>query len=409
MFAASDIADWWDEQHRVSSEALDEMIDAHPNWFSVTVATLAETSMTLGAGLVDVLRLGEGAAEGGVKGYLHDGLRLLQLAPAAGKLSRFVLARVLVDAGGDICTWMSATKASRQVGVSAFASVDDLARAAGFGKVAELGGAFVDELLPVLRNLGARVTALPALRNIAEVMSNVRGRGVVMFSVEWKMGAEQVGHTLYAFRDLLGRLRIADRTGAVVSGLAELERFYPGIAQAKVYGSAALVEGPRILLVDGVAVLAMEVRSQLVANPETVAQTLAVGMSSTGPGRHLPATATLATGRQSARLPGVLGTQAPGQASDSAALGYAPRRAILGLGSPSQQPGAASSAPGWRIHVVSYGDWLSKLAQRYYHDMHKWPVIYAANRRLIGGDPNRILPGQPLHIPPLPKVSAVRH
>ena len=256
MHAASDIADWWDEQHRVSSNALDDMVDAHPNWFSVTVA---ETSMTLGAGLVDVLRLGEGVAEGGVKGYLHDGLRLLQVAPAAGKLSRFVLARVLVDAGGDICTWMSATKALRQVGVSSFATVDDLARAAGFGKVSELGGAFVDALLPALRSLGARVTALPVLRDISGVMASVRG--------------------------------------------------------------------------------------------------------------------------------------------------------ILGAGSPTQPAGAAwagESGFGWRTHVVSHGDWLSKLAQRYYRDMYKWPLIYAANRSLIGSNPNRIVPGQQLRIPPLPRVSAVR-
>lgn len=411
MHAASDIADWWDEQHRISSKALDDMVDAHPNWFSVTVATLAETSMTLGAGLVDVLRLGEGVAEGGVKGYLHDGLRLLQVAPAAGKLSRFVLARVLVDAGGDICTWMSATKALRQVGVSSFATVDDLARAAGFGKVSELGGAFVDALLPALRSLGARVTALPVLRDISGVMASVRGNSVVMFSVEWKMGAEQVGHTLYAFRDLLGRLRIADRTGAVVSGLAELEKYYPGIAQAKVYGSAALVEGPRILLVDGVGVLAMEVRAQLVANPETVAQTLEVIKRSTFQVSHPPASTAPMTGRQSARVPGILGAQAPSYGSLGAAAPVGPRRGILGAGSPTQPAGAAwagESGFGWRTHVVSHGDWLSKLAQRYYRDMYKWPLIYAANRSLIGSNPNRIVPGQQLRIPPLPRVSAVR-
>ena len=406
MHAASDIADWWDEQHRISSKALDDLIDAHPNWFSVTVATLAETSMTLGAGLVDVLRLGEGVAEGGVKGYLHDGLRLLQLAPAAGKLSRFVLARVLVDAGGDICTWMSATKALRQVGVSAFASVDDLAQAAGFGKISELGGAFVDAVLPALRGLGARVTALPVLRDIAGVMASVRGNGVVMFSVEWKMGAEPVGHTLYAFRDLLGRLRIADRSGAVVSGLAELEKFYPGIAQARVYGSAALVQGPRILLADGVGVLSMEVRAQLVANPETVAQTLEVSKRHAGPGTWVPTTAAAASGRQTGRVPGILGAQ-PAGAAAPAGTG----RGILGA-KPTQQPGGAAwtgdSVAGWHCHTVRHGDWLSKLAQHYYRDMHKWPVIYAANRRLIGADPNRILPGQQLRIPPLPRVSAVR-
>jgi hypothetical protein len=33
MRTASDIADWWDEQHRISKAALDEFVDEHPNWF----------------------------------------------------------------------------------------------------------------------------------------------------------------------------------------------------------------------------------------------------------------------------------------------------------------------------------------------------------------------------------------
>jgi len=85
MWAASDIASWWDEQHRNSKRELDEFVDEHPNWFGVIVAGNIATAMDLGAGLVDVLRLGEGAAEGGLKGVAQDGLRLLQLAPAARK------------------------------------------------------------------------------------------------------------------------------------------------------------------------------------------------------------------------------------------------------------------------------------------------------------------------------------
>ena len=409
MFAASDIADWWDEQHRQSSKALDQLVEDHPNWFAITVATLGETSMQLGAGMVDVLRLGEGAAEGGVKGFASDGLRLLQLAPAAGKLSRFVLARVLIDTGGDICTWMSATKALRQVGASAFATVDDLAKAAGLRSIAELGGAFVDELVIAMRSLGARVTNLPVLRSLADVMAAVKNKGVVLFSIEWEMAGEKVGHTLYAFRDVLGRLRLADRTGAVVSSLAELERFYPGIGQARVYGTAALVEGPRLLIIDGVGILAMEVNAQLVANPDTVAQTLEVLKRATvltsppvvskGPG---PPRSTL-------NVRGPLGALISPHGS---ALPGAGTRQLLGAMLP-----ATTAEPGWdrtgsttqaRMHVVTSGDWLSKLASHYYGNLYKWPVIYAANRHVIGRDPNRILPGQRLQIPPLPHVSAAR-
>lgn len=399
MIAASDIADWWDEQHRQSHQALDEFVDVYPNWFGVTVATLGATSMQLGAGLVDVLRLGEGVAKGGAKGVLQDGLRLLQLAPAVGKLSRFALARVLADTGGDICTWISATKALRQVGVRAFAAVEDLAQAAGFRSVSQLNGAFVDELLPALRSLGARVTSLPAPRRLEDLVAAVKREGVVLFSVEWKMGGDDVGHTLYAFLDMLGRARIADRTGAVVSSLAELERLYPGIGQARVYGTAALVEGPRILISDGLAVMAMEVRAQLVVNPETAAQTLEVMRSNSGvvapaASRSQLPDSSIGLGPEAARL-------LPPAAT---AGGRVPRP----LGTGSWAATGPTGAQRAQLHVVRSGDWLSKLAQIYYRDNTKWPIIHAANRRVIGNDPNRILPGQRLTIPKLPRVSALR-
>jgi hypothetical protein len=64
--AASEIADWWDGQRRTSMKALDEFVDAYPNWFGVAIAGTVATSIDLGSGLVDVLRLVEGAAEGSV-------------------------------------------------------------------------------------------------------------------------------------------------------------------------------------------------------------------------------------------------------------------------------------------------------------------------------------------------------
>lgn len=352
MWAASDIADWWDEQHRASRRELVEFVDEHPNWFGIVVAGTTATAMELGAGLCDVLRLGQGAAGNGVHGLAQDGLRLLQAAPAVGRLSRFTFSRLIVDPGGGICTWVSGAKALRQVGAKAFASVDDLAEAAGFPSIRQLGGAFVDQVAPVLQKLGARVTPLGRPSSLdAVAAAAARGDGVVLFSVQWSHGSRPVGHTLYAFRDLLGRVRYADRTGAVVSTLAELEKFYPGIAGASVYGTAALVLGPRILLTEGLAVLAMEVRAQLAADPETVAQAFDVKKQ---------------------------------------------------VAANARPPASA------RCHVVRPGDWLSKLAARYYGDACKWPVIHEANRRVIGANPDLIKPGQKLLIPDLPAVTAKR-
>jgi hypothetical protein len=62
---------------------------------------------------------------------------------------------------------------------------------------------------------------------------------------------------------------------------------------------------------------------------------------------------------------------------------------------------------GRKYHPVVRGDWLSKLAEQYYGNMHKWPVIFAANRQTIGRDPDLIRPGQRLLIPNLPHARLV--
>lgn len=51
-------------------------------------------------------------------------------------------------------------------------------------------------------------------------------------------------------------------------------------------------------------------------------------------------------------------------------------------------------------YTVQKGDWLSKIALKFYGDMMKYPVIVSANRGLIR-DPDLIFPGQALEIPAL--------
>jgi nucleoid-associated protein YgaU len=53
-----------------------------------------------------------------------------------------------------------------------------------------------------------------------------------------------------------------------------------------------------------------------------------------------------------------------------------------------------------KIHIVREGDWLSKLAKRYYGNSDLWHPIYWANAMVIGKDPDLIKPGQVLIIPP---------
>lgn len=59
--------------------------------------------------------------------------------------------------------------------------------------------------------------------------------------------------------------------------------------------------------------------------------------------------------------------------------------------------GATSTAT--RIYEVVSGDSLSKIAKREYGDAKLWPRIFEANKDLLK-DPDKILPGQKLKIPP---------
>lgn len=59
-----------------------------------------------------------------------------------------------------------------------------------------------------------------------------------------------------------------------------------------------------------------------------------------------------------------------------------------------------SPKPEAQYHTVEKGDWLSKIAQKYYGDANKYQVIFEANKPMLT-HPDKIYPGQVLRIPPL--------
>jgi nucleoid-associated protein YgaU len=60
----------------------------------------------------------------------------------------------------------------------------------------------------------------------------------------------------------------------------------------------------------------------------------------------------------------------------------------------------ANPAPAATYHTVKSGDTLSQIALTVYGDMHKFPLIFEANRPMLS-DPDKIYPGQVLRIPVL--------
>lgn len=375
MRAVSEIADWWDQQHRESKQELDRFVDNNPNLFGVLVATAVSTSMTVGAGFVDVLRFGEGMAQGGVRGFGKDALRLIGLAGPLGRGAKMLqtaanarLARFIVDPGGGICGWLAGTQALRQTGTRAFAAVDDLARALG-KTVADFGGTNMQTLVASLQQVGARLGAIKkvnSLDDVANLTSN--NGGVTIFTVFGKRMEggvlKSVGHAVYGFRDTLGRFRILDRGGSagrtpqVFKSLDDLATKY-GLQGEWAVSEAAVMENLFAKFVGSISsapVLALDVFALAGINQiehETVAQAFEV------------------------------------------------HKTVM------RQGKKALERNGARQHVVRQGDWLSKIAKTYYGDMHKWPVIFEANRDVIGKNPDLIHPGQNLLIPALPKVRGI--
>jgi hypothetical protein len=379
--AASDLADWWDKQHEEYKELLGQFVEDHPSWWASGLATLAVIPTELGAGFVDVLRFGEGVAEGGVVGYGKDALRLLALAGPAARLFRVVkggaaavVSRVLVDAApsSGICTWVAAASAVRRTGVNMFASVDDLARAMGMrGPASSLNSLWAEELIPTLRQLGAKVRNLGIPKTWVDVVNAAKNNdGVVMFAIKWKNSAGvQSEHTLYAFKNALGQVRFSDRTGHVVSNMAELEKLVPaweGIAGATIFtdgasGAMVLIENARLIVPAGSALAALV----------------------------LPV----------ANLVAMNGDQTNVE--------------IVKNGFEAKKIAAAQATAAKETWTVKAGDWLSRIALDRYKDALLWPILFDANREAIGNNPNVVKVGQKLVIPDIklftgPQLAATR-
>jgi len=85
LFTASDIADSWQKSAIESGAGLDRMVSDNPGLWAM--AATVQTMMDMGGGFVDMLRFGQGAAEGGICGYGQDVLRGIGLAGALGGIS----------------------------------------------------------------------------------------------------------------------------------------------------------------------------------------------------------------------------------------------------------------------------------------------------------------------------------
>lgn len=73
---------------------------------------------------------------------------------------------------------------------------------------------------------------------------------------------------------------------------------------------------------------------------------------------------------------------------------------VAGVNAVDNQLEVINPEPEAVFHTVVSGDYLSKIAKKYYGNANKYNVIFEANKPMLS-DPDKIYPGQVLRIPPI--------
>jgi hypothetical protein len=353
---AGELAGWWEKNRKESDKVLDEFVDAHPHWW--VVAAVTTTAMHVGAGYgrpASFRRRGCGIPSNRQdcapsSGCLSGG----GIATSAGgviKKARSLAGKIVglyADAGGNICAPLSVGNAVRRTGQRFLLSLDEIAQAHGVPGISSVQGLTMTQSIAALRRLGTAFEEIPGAGSL-ENLSNTarRGGGVVMFRVVDKVTGE--GHRILLEKAGAG-VQIVDRTGFYQS-LRDLSAHYGRNFAVDPAAPAVFLKNAMSKLVNGLPTL------MTYANGLTV---------------KLAANKTL------------------------------PELDAKSREFKSQKSGSAGPATaGVTTIVVSPGDTLSRLAPKKYGSVEYWPLLWDANRGVVGPNPNAIRPGMMLLIPPL--------
>jgi len=229
----TDIADWWEGKRAEALKNLDQWVeDSDYSQGVMIAAATTEAFMTIGAGFVDILRLGDGVRKGTMIGVGTDALRVVAIFPF-GKTAQTIKsmrglagAKVIADIRGPHCFWVASAKAFAQIGQKfkgrLFASVEDVAKALGMPMNNLWRVPNLSMGMHCLRMVGARIGAVSTVSTEKDIIRMVPHDGsVVMIAVRViRTGLPDSGHAIYAFRNAFGLVRFMDRSvgGATLTG-----------------------------------------------------------------------------------------------------------------------------------------------------------------------------------------------
>ena len=401
IMIASDCADWWDKQLKDYHAELEEYVLENPGLFGVCVATAKASAADFAhAYFVDLARLGEGFAAGGVKGVVQDIFRGLSFIPA-GKILTSVKAiplpiigrvvQVITNSwlwrtiGGGNCVPISIAQALQRTGQKFVVGLAEIASALGqsLTDIYKNGVRNWSTIGPALNKLGVEFVALfPQSGKFDDVWRFASGADgpilVRIFGKRYEMvnGVKTLvdaGHAVLVGKTGSG-VKIIDRSG-MFNSLDDLSRGYgmdPGhffqldTSQIMYQFRNAVIDESTLHLVQQFDILACLARVSLgvfdfnpQANPETIKKNFAEFVAR----------------KRRTRVDG----------------------------------GDIVISGGYSVTVTPRGTpraTLSGIAKEEYGSWDLWPLIYDLNKEKIGNNPNILQPGTALLMLPLKTYTA---
>jgi len=386
IMIGSDCADWWEKHIKDFKDDLGDYVEKNPGYFSIVVATAGATVADLGdAFIIDTLRLGEGAAEGSLKGIVQDTFRVmafippgrvLKVAAGVGRAGRAIeVAEAFRAVEGGTCVPISIVQAIKTAGYKMAIGLPEVAKALGVDlKVIEEFGTKERLIEPALEKLGLVFDKIanPVAKTFEEVAAlSRRAQSPLMMRLETEVMKDgklvMEGHrTLVA--ETKGGMRIIDREG-VFKSLEELSKHYGYIFKIDTASPFFIIKNA---LLD---------------------ETLLARVNNLG------ALACLVV-RTSGAVLDFNHSKMPAEFIKKDFANYLKQR---GKTPPLNQQEILIS--GGKSMMVKPGDTLSGIAGREYKSEQLWPLIYDLNKEKIGSNPNRIQPGMNLLILPLSAYS----
>lgn len=390
---------------------LGDLVEAYPNLFAVTMATATQSVIEgLLEPTADIGRIGKSSRDMMETGTVslgevfNDGVRLITLLshnPALGKKIQTVVgewmsnkaaaaSRLILDAEGGICVWVSGLASGVRTGQlgqiwrnKLLMQLDDLARALKLPalppamKFSEMA-AYLNRLGMKFGKRGAGAPGFVTPPELGRALPKDGSVAIVGLADVNPKRLKESGHAVVMFWEN-GTLKIMDR-GLPGKPLQVFDSWADFVASWAAGPSrlqwliAEFVHVPNLYMKniagDGARVLAVALAGVLKLDMETAAETAAV----------LKAV-------DSGTAPAPLQTPIPGTP----------------LTVPPPDPGM-SVPPHFKVHVVKRGDSLSALARTFYGKLSKWPILYIANKAIIGRNPDLIRAGQVLWVPEIKRA-----